>query len=249
MNDAMNLQNVVKRHYSKQEPFTKAIIWALIFEITYGGLAFFMPPAAQFANYAACTTNPWNITTHFITFTTAPFSAAEIFIIANQEGISHSNVLGEYGIILGNFILVGLLIFLTVWYIEGHSKVLKGLISPSKVIMSALVATYAVGIGAWAYGRCSTGTSIIGFSLASLLLANLLLDRNADLIKGGLKNMTATFMGLLLVGSCFLVYIISGWIHLLGGALFVLILFTLEPKLKRYVRRKYTSIRIKHAPR
>ena len=151
-------------------------------------------------------------------FITSPFNPIEDF------SKTYPNVTTGY---YDNGLLVTLLILITQVYVSRFMKRLKGRVSIRNLFLSGLLASYITAAIYWiAKGLPSTGTSIISFGLAMFLTASLVLD---FLCYCREKRVMAAYLAMVsaIVAGIFAYSYVGYEIHLIGGALFVLLLIRL----------------------
>ncbi len=151
-----------------------------------------------------------------IRFLTSPFNPIENFSNAYPN-----LAIGE----LSNLGFVAFILFATQFYMRNLMAVFKGYIAYSMLFWSGILASYITSAGYWlTTGTPSTGTSIIAFGFLLFLVVSTILDityyyRNKNFVRAYWSFAAALVCGIL-------AYTYTGMeIHLIGGALFLLILF------------------------
>ncbi len=180
-----------------------------------------------------CTTNA---TSRSIIFNTAPVSYFELIILASKFHLT--STLDIDWLITLNSIFVALLLLFAYVYFDLYLKRVKGL-KAYNLIVSAILATYLLNTLNWyAFQQCGTGTSIIGFSMASSLLVIMSLDFRTYKQKDFGKITRTKWLYALLfafAAANFIGDLLAGFIHLEGLIIFVILFLLLDTKAKQYI--------------
>ena len=205
--------------------------YAIAFALLYLLVFLLFPPNLALHILQTCRTSMQGLA---VNFAVAPISYFEVlvYILKLQHLLGHAIPYGEVmQLLLLNFVAVELLIFGSFAYF--YAKRRAHAYNAQKVFWSGVFASYMLVAIEALYG-CGTGTSIIGVSLTSILLACVGSDlfhaaRNGEkLTSQALRVLAFAFLATMLVG-----YLLSPIVHLSGLALFITILFIWDKSFRK----------------
>jgi hypothetical protein len=215
---------------ARRRVYNYAFAYGLAFALLYFLVFYLIPPASAVPILASCTTS---LGSKAITIITSPISYFEILIFTAKYHVSSGYRLAS--LLVENFTVISVLLFLLFPYLNLWAIRLRKKLSPHKVVLAALIATFIFSAVS-AIWTCGTGTSIIGFSFSALISVSMLMDfkhyQHEHFTTG--KWPWLYIVGLALVTANAFGYLITNApAHLFGGAIFLAVLLILEPNARK----------------
>ncbi len=208
--------------------------YGLGFTILYFIVYLLIPPIAAISFLNVCMTAKGML----INVITSPISYLEIVYMIDHDIYSLSTLVS---LVLLNFITIALLIYYSFIFFSKRSNSFN----PHKIIWSSIIATYIFSLINILFHMCGTGTSIIGISLSTILLAFLI----PDLINVHKRRLKLSFKKVVLfsfIMTLWISYFLKPVVHLFGLLIFLVVL-SLWDRNFRYVFIAFLSRIYKYA--
>ena len=216
------------------------LVYSLGFSALYLAVLLLVPPSSAVSILKTCRTS---LESFGINFVSAPVSYFEILIYLGQHSIT--SMLETELLIISNFLIVSMLITYTFTYFSKRSGSFG--FNPHKILWSSVLATYVFSLGSLLLtGKCGTGTSIIGISLSTILLACIWSETEGMLKKRSKPSILRIVLFSLLL-AFWLSYLLEPFVHLSGLFAFIAILALWDrrfrKKFRELVKSKWLKLR------
>lgn len=216
------------------------LMYSLGFSLLYLAVLLLVPPSSAVSILKTCRTS---LESFGINFASAPVSYFEVLIYLGQHGIN--SLVETESLLISNFIIVSMLIAYAFTYFPRRAGGFG--FSPHKIVWSGVLATYVFSLGSLLLsGKCGTGTSIIGISLSTILLACIWSETEGMLKKRSKPSILRIVLFSLLL-AFWLSYLLEPFVHLSGLFAFIAILALWDrrfrKKFRELVKSKWLKLR------